>query len=65
MNDYSSDIVRMSFEGGDFLRSVVIVYTDLEIIGTANDPVLAGDESAGSHRDVGEFKGLDNSLASN
>lgn len=64
MNNYGSDIVRMSFEGGDFLRGVVIVYADLEIIRTANDPVFAGDESASSHGNVGEFKSLDNSLTS-
>lgn len=62
MDDYGSDIVGMSLKGGDFLRSVVIVHTDLEVIGTANDPVLAGNESAGAHRDIGEFKGLDNRL---
>lgn len=62
MNNYGSDIVRMSFEGSDFLRGVVIVYTDLEIIRTANDPVFAGDESASSHRDIREFKSLDNGL---
>lgn len=32
MNDNSADIVRVSFEGGDFLGGIVIVDTDLEVI---------------------------------
>lgn len=64
MNDYGSNVVRMSFEEGDFFRGVVVVYSDLKIIRTANNPVFAGNESAGSHRDVGEFKSLDDSLVS-
>lgn len=62
MYDNGSDIVRMCFEGGDLLRGVVVVDSDLEIIGTADNPVLPRDETTGSNRDVGELKGLDDLL---
>ena len=32
MDDNGTDVVRVSFEGGDFLRSVVVVDSDLEVI---------------------------------
>ena len=62
MDDNSADIVRVSFEGGDFLRGIVIVDTDLKIIRTAHDPILAGDEPPCSHGDIGELESLDNRL---
>jgi len=32
VDDDGTDVVRMGFEGGDFLGGIVIVDTDLEII---------------------------------
>lgn len=63
MNDNGTDVIRVSFEGGDLLRSIVVVDTDLEIIGTAHNPVLAGNEAACSYGDIGELEGFDNCLA--
>ena len=57
-----TDIVGVSFEGGDFLGCVVVVDTDLKVVGTADDPVLASNESTSADGDVGEFEGLDDLL---
>ena len=62
MDDDSADVVRVSFEGRDFLRGVVIVNADLKVVRTTDDPILAGDESPCSYGDIGELKGLDNCL---
>jgi len=34
----------------------------LKVIAAADDPVLAGNEAAGSYRDIGELEGLDDGL---
>lgn len=34
----------------------------MEVVGSADDPVLAGDESTGADGDIGQLKGLDNLL---
>ena len=57
-----ADVVRVGFEGGDFLGGVVVVDAQLEVVGAADDPVLAGDEAAGAHGHVGELEGLDDGL---
>ena len=62
MNDNSADVVRVSFERGDFLRGIVVVDADLEVIGTAHDPILAGDETPCSYGNIGELKGFNNGL---
>jgi hypothetical protein len=54
-----SNIVRVSFERCDLLRRVVVVDAELEIIGAADDPVLACNESSRSYRDIGKFKSFD------
>lgn len=51
-----TDVVGVSFEGGDFLGCVVVVDTDLKVVGTADDPVLASNESTCADRDVGELE---------
>jgi len=48
------------FEGCDFLRCIVVVNAELEIIGTTDNPILPGDETAGSDRDISKFECLDN-----
>ena len=62
MDDDGSYIVRMSFEGSDFLGSIVIIDPHLKVIGTAYDPVLPRDEAACSYGDIGQFECLDNGL---
>lgn len=64
MNNDGAYIVRMSFKGGYFLGGVVIVNSDLKIVGTANDPVLTSYEPTSPYRDVGELKGFYNCLTS-
>lgn len=60
VNSDRSNIVRVSFERCDLLRCIVVVDAELEIVGAADDPVLAGNESSRSHRDIGKFKSFDN-----
>ena len=62
MNDNSTDVVRVSFERGDFLGGIVIVDTDLEVIRTTHDPILAGNKTACPHGDIGELESFDNRL---
>ena len=62
MDGDGADIVRVGFEGGDFFRSVVVVDAELEVVAAADEPVLAGDEAAGSDGDVGELEGFDYGL---
>ena len=62
MDNNGANVVRVCFERGYLFGSIVIVDTNLEVIGTTDYPVLAGYESASSYRDIGEFKGFDNGL---
>ena len=62
MNGNGANIVRMRLEGCDLLRSIVVIYSELKVIRTANNPVFACNESTSSHRDVGELECLDNGL---
>lgn len=62
MNGNCADIVRVSFEAGDLLRCIVVVYSKLEVVGAADEEVLARDEATGSHRDIGYFEALDDLL---
>jgi hypothetical protein len=50
------------FEGGDLFGGIVVVDTELEVIRTANNPVLPRNESTGTNGDIGEFKRLDDGL---
>lgn len=52
----------MSFEGGDLFGGVVIVHTELEVIRTADNPVLPRNESTGADGDIGEFECFDDGL---
>ena len=62
MDNNGADVVRMSFERGDFLRGIIIIDADLEIIGSTNNPILAGDKSPCSNGNIGELESLDNRL---
>ena len=63
MDDDGADVVRMCFERCDLFRRIVIVHPDLEIIGAADYPILAGNEAPSSDRDIGELEGFDNGLS--
>jgi hypothetical protein len=44
MNSKTTNIIGMSFEGGNFFKCIVVENTDLRIISTSNDPVLTSNE---------------------
>ena len=54
-------VVWMGFKGNNFLVSIVIEDSELEIIGTRNEPVLAGDEAYTSYRYLRDLERLDES----
>ena len=62
MHSNSADVVWVGFKGGDLLGGVVVVDSQLEIIGAADDPVLPCDEAAGTNGHIGELEGLDDLL---
>ena len=52
-------VVWMGFKGDNFLVSIVIEDSELEIIGTRNEPVLAGDEAHAANGDLCDLESLD------
>jgi len=62
MDGNRPDIVRVCFEGCDLLGGIVVVDAQLEVVRTADDPVLAGNETTGSDRDIGELERFNNRL---
>lgn len=52
----------MSLEGCDLLGGIVVIDSQLEVIRTADDPILARNEASSPNRDIGEFEGFDNCL---
>jgi len=62
VDDYGTNVVRVRLEGGDLLRGIVVVDTNGEVIGTADNPVLSCDEAAGANGDICKLKGLDDGL---
>ena len=52
----------MCFKGGDLLGGIVVVDTELEVIRTANDPVLPRNELTSTNGDIGELESFDNRL---
>lgn len=48
----------MRLEGSHSLARVVVVHPQVEVIATTNEPVLAGDESDTSDRDLSNLKGF-------
>ncbi len=57
-----ADVVRVRLEGGDLLRGVVVVYAQLEVVGSADDPVLARYKATRAHGDIGQLEGFDDRL---
>lgn len=62
VDDDRANVIRVGLERCDLFGSVVIVNPDLEIVGAAYYPILAGNKAPSSNRDIGELKGFDNSL---
>lgn len=62
MNSNRSNVIGMSLEGRDLFGGIIVVDTELEVIRTANNPVLAGNETTGSHGDISELEGFNNGL---
>lgn len=62
MDDDSADVVGMGFEGGNFFRGIVVVDANLEVIGAAYYPILAGHEAASSDGYIGKLERFDDRL---
>ena len=56
------NVIWMRLERCDLLACVVVVDSQLEVIATANNPVLARNEAACSYGNIGEFEGLNDRL---
>ena len=62
MDDERANVVRVRLERRDLFRGVVVVDAELEVVGTAGDSVLAGNEAPCPEGDIGEFECFDNGL---
>lgn len=62
MHNDGPDVVRVSFEGGYFLTCIVVEDAQMEVVRANHEPVLAGNEAASANGDIGDLKGLDESL---
>ena len=62
MDHYCSNVVWVGFERCYLLRGIVIVDPELEVIGSAYDPVLSGNKSTSSNRDICKLKSFYNTL---
>lgn len=49
----------LRFKGLDFLTSIPIDNSELEVIAPANDPILSLNEPSSPHGDIGELEGFD------
>jgi len=62
VNGEASNVIRVSFERCHFLSCVVVEDSEMEIVRTANEPILARDEPDTSYWYFGNFKSLDHGL---
>lgn len=58
MHGETSDIVGVGLKRRDFFVRVVIEDTELEVVGACDEPVLARNELATTHGDLGNLEGL-------
>lgn len=58
MHGYTSDIIAVRLERMNALQSVVIKHSDLHVIGTGDNPVLARDELRRSYRQIAHLERL-------
>jgi hypothetical protein len=59
VNNDGADIVRMSFEGSNLLRSIIVEDPKMKVIRAHHEPVLSSDKSTSPDRYIGDFEGLD------
>lgn len=57
-----TNIVRVSFECGDFFRGIVVEDPQMEVVGANHEPVLAGDEATSANGNIGNLEGFDEGL---
>jgi hypothetical protein len=57
-----TNVVGMGFELSDLFRRVVVIDSELEVVRSDNDPVLASDETTGADGNIGNFEGFDDGL---
>lgn len=62
MDDDSTYVIRVSLELRDLFRGIVVVDTKLKIIAADNYPVLPGNKSSSSNRNICCFECFDNGL---
>ena len=62
MDDDCTNVIRMSFEGGNLFGGVVVVDSQLEVVRAAHYPVLARNEATCSDWHVCKLEGLDDGL---
>lgn len=62
MNGNGTDVIRVSFEGGNLLGGVIVIDAELEVVRTADNPVLARNESTGTNRNIGKLECFDDGL---
>jgi hypothetical protein len=61
MNGKASDIVWMGLKCGNLFVGVVVENTQLEVVGTSHEPVLASNKFDTTNRDLRDLKSLDQS----
>ena len=62
MDGNGANVIGMRLESGDLLAGVVVVDAQLKVIAATHDPILPGNEAAGSDGNIGELEGLDDLL---
>lgn len=62
MHDNGADVVGVRLKGRNLLRGVVVVDSQLEVVGAADNPVLARNKAAGADGHIGQFECLDDGL---
>jgi len=56
------DVIRVGFDRRHFLASVVVEHSEVEIVGSTHEPVLASDEFDTSYGYFSYFESLDHGL---
>lgn len=62
MDDDRTNVVGVGFESSNAFGCVVVVDSDLEVVGAADDPVFTGNKSTSADGNIGKLKGLDDLL---
>ena len=62
MNHDTANVIRMRLKRCNLLRGIVVVDSQLKVVRTADNPVLARNESTRADGHIGQLKGFDNRL---